>query len=121
MLQDTSGIPYCDTSLNTPYDGTRYGGYHYFKNDDIYCQWNVEASQQILCKRGSDGLNVPPPADAKRLMMARDSTAANHSALLHAREPERQYQIYNEERAWRLKEMSKRESARYPHIPTPSY
>lgn len=67
-------------------DGTDFEGVHYFPDDDIYCQWDIEASRQILCVNGQDGSFVDPPARLR--LRGQEPREANWSALLHIREPE---------------------------------
>ncbi|KAI1501816.1 hypothetical protein F5X99DRAFT_408626 [Biscogniauxia marginata] len=88
-LQNTDGIPYCDPSA-TPNpgscDGADFNGVHYFPDDDIYCQWDVDASRTISCVDGQDGSLVDPPARLR--LRDQEPKQANWSALLHIREPE---------------------------------
>jgi hypothetical protein len=61
-------------------------GFHYFDTDDVYCQWDISASDKIQCLDGQ-GNSVDPPAKAKRSTRLEQPREANFSNLLHIREP----------------------------------
>ncbi|KAK4448893.1 hypothetical protein QBC34DRAFT_100624 [Podospora aff. communis PSN243] len=102
-LQDTNGIQYCDPS-STPVDplcdGTRFNGVHFFPDDDVFCQWNIETSGTVRCIDGQTGDDVDPPAAVRLKARERmeQPRAANFTALLHVREPEMVKLIPNPER-----------------------
>ncbi|KAI9158035.1 hypothetical protein HJFPF1_06021 [Paramyrothecium foliicola] len=107
-LQDTGGIPWCDPSA-TPTagscDGTEFNGVHFFPDDNIFCQWDIDASTTARCIDGETGDDVDPPAK-KRSAVLGEPRMANYTALLHIREPEMVDKLPNEER-----ERSKRQMA----------
>lgn len=89
-LTNTNGIPYCDPGA-TPNpgscDGTDFPGFHFFPDDDIYCQWDVDASTDVTCIDGTDGSMVDPPAKLRR-RGEKEPRVPEWNALLHIREPE---------------------------------
>lgn len=104
-LQDTTGIHYCDPSSTpvTPFcDGTQFNGVHFFPTENVFCQWNVEASGQVRCIDGENGDDVDPPARL-RAREAQEPRLANYTALLHIRQPELVDRIPNPEREESLK------------------
>lgn len=81
---------YCDAGA-TPdgCDGSNFAGFHYFVDDDIYCQWDIDASAGVQCLDGQ-GNPANPPAKMKREVRGtlEQPRAANFSNLLHVRDPE---------------------------------
>lgn len=81
---------YCDPNA-TPNgcDGSKFDGFHYFNDEDIYCQWDISASAGVGCLDGK-GNSADPPAKMKREVRSRleQPRAANFSNLLHIRQPE---------------------------------
>ncbi|GAP91607.1 hypothetical protein SAMD00023353_6400460 [Rosellinia necatrix] len=90
-LTNTDGIPYCDPGA-TPNpgscDGTEFGGFHHFPNNNIYCQWKVYTLGSIRCVDGQTGEFVDPPAQLLPRNGSDEPRHADWSALLHIREPE---------------------------------
>ncbi|KAI2485830.1 DNase-NucA-NucB domain containing protein [Pyrenophora tritici-repentis] len=87
VMQNTGGIEYCDPAA-TPNgcDGSLFDGFHYFNDDDIYCQWDISASSGVTCVDGQ-GNPAQPPAKKKRDMGMQEPRAANWSNLLHISDP----------------------------------
>jgi hypothetical protein len=102
--------PWCDPSA-TPTagscDGTEFNGVHFFPDEDIFCQWDVDASTQVRCIDGQTGDDVDPPA-RKRSIIREEPRMANFTALLHIREPELVNKLPNEERERSLRQRASR-------------
>ena len=96
----------------TPFcDGTQFDGVHFFPDDDVFCQWDVEASGQVRCVDGQTGGDVDPPAAARlRARAQEEPRLANYTALLHVRQPQLVDKIPNLEREQSLKLKERRVS-----------